>query len=338
MSLPPAPSSPPVTDEPLVRGIRLSKFFTPTSTDGAAVSLIRAVEDASLCVRAGETLGVIGESGSGKTTLGRMTLRLVEPSYGRLLFEGVDITHHNERDLRRLRRRMQMIFQDTPASLNPTLSVAEIVAEPLRIHGLEDDAPSRRERVVELLRGVGLSSRILDRRPRELSSGECQRVGIARALSLRPAFVVCDEPLGALDPADQAQVIDLLVSLQEQHDHGYLFISHDVRMVMHVSHQVAVMYAGRIVERGPALGLWTDGAHPYTRALMSAVPALDPTRRQLRVVLEGDPPSPLGLGSGCAFEPRCPHARPGLCDREAPPLARVGRDASHEVACFRAHD
>jgi oligopeptide/dipeptide ABC transporter ATP-binding protein len=319
-----------------VRGAQLSKFFALRRRGGQRLELIRAVQDASLGVSAGETLGLVGESGSGKTTLGRLLLRLVEPTYGRVIFDGTDITHQNERDLRSLRRRMQIIFQDAPASLNGQLPVSSIVAEPLRIHGIARHPSAERERVAGLLESVGLSPDVMGRYPPQLSSGECQRVGIARALALDPDFIVCDDPLDALDPSEQAQIADLLASLQETRRHAYLFISHDVRMVMHLSHQVAVMYAGRIVEAGPALALARTSAHPYTRALLSAVPVIRAGRRRLRVVLEGDPPSPLHPVDGCAFQPRCPHALPGLCEREPPPLAPLAAGSSHEVACWHA--
>jgi oligopeptide/dipeptide ABC transporter ATP-binding protein len=336
-----APDPPPgavLEDEaPLVHARQLSKLFSLRQGIFGKKCLVRAVEDASLGILAGETVGLVGESSSGKSTLGRLLLRLIEPSHGRVWFDGEDITHLHARDLRPLRRHMQILFQDAPAALDGWLDVAEIIAEPLRIHGACKNASEEREHVLGLLDKVGLSPRFASRRPAELSSGQCQRVSIARALALGPRFIVCDEPMAALDPAEQAQIVELLGSLQQKHRHSYLFISHDVRQVLSISRRVYVMYAGRIVESANQETLRHHARHPYTRALMNAIPEVDPKRRRLRLLLDGEPPSPFRPIDGCAFHPRCPRALPGLCERESPPLVATGPEAGHDLACWHPH-
>ncbi len=328
------PRSPVPADEPdLVRGVHLSKFFSASRGPFAKKTLVRAMDDVTLGIAAGETVGVVGESGSGKTTLGRLLLRLTEPTQGRVYFEGRDISYYHERDLRPLRRHMQILFQDASSSLDLRLSVEEIVAEPLRIHQLTKTHREEQERVRELLGHVELPPELMDRRPHELSSGEAQRVALARALALEPRFLVCDEPMAALDAREQLRLVGLLQELQRAKGYTFLFISHDARLVLHVSQRLIVMYAGRVVESGPAEALRQRARHPYTRALLHAVPEVDPARRRLRVLLDGEPPSPFQPSVGCVFYPRCPQARAGQCDREAPPLVSLG-DATQQVACW----
>jgi peptide/nickel transport system ATP-binding protein len=316
----------------LVRGIALSKFFSLRQGAFGKKLLVRAVQDASIDVLTEQTVGLVGESGSGKTTLGRLLLRLIEPSFGRIIFEGRDITHYHERDLRALRRRMQLLFQDAPASLDPRMAVQDIIAEPLHIHGPARGAADAVRRVQELLDMVGLPRRLLSCRPPELSSGQCQRLCLARALALEPRFIVCDEPIAALDSVEQMAIAELLRELQAQHGISYLFISHDLPLVTELSQRIHVMYAGRIVESADTNAIRTHARHPYTRALLNAVPQPDPRRRRLRLLLEGEPPSPFQPMDGCAFHPRCPRAQPGICEREPPPLIPIA-DA-HEVACW----
>ncbi len=318
----------------LVRGIGLGKFFSSSPGGFGKVRLVRAVQEASIDVGADETVGLVGESGSGKTTLGRLLLRLVEPSFGKVVFDGRDITLLHERDLRPLRRRMQMLFQDAAAALDDRMDVAQIIAEPLKIHRIASGPKDEAERVRGLLQSVGLAPPVIQRRPAELSSGQAQRVNIARALALEPSFLVCDEPVAALDATEQLDVLELLQGLQAARRLALLFISHDLRLVLHASQRVLVMYAGRIVESAASEVLREQARHPYTRALLNAIPELDPKRRRLRLVLEGEPPSPFQPLDGCAFHPRCPRARPGVCDHDPPPLAPPGGDASHEVACW----
>ena len=323
----PAPAPP---EDDVIQGISLGKYFHQRVRAFGKSTLVRAVHEATIGVARAETVGLVGESGSGKTTLGRLLLRLLEPSFGKVVFRGRDVTFLLERDLRPLRRHMQLLFQDAPASLDARLSVGEIVAEPLHIHGLGAD----RARVAELLARVGLPAAYAQRRPAQLSSGQCQRVAIARALALDPMFVVCDEPVASLDVSEQIGIMDLLATLQAERALAYLIISHDLRLVLGSSQRVYVMYAGRIVEGASSRALSNGGRHPYTRALLHAVPEPEPRRRRLRLVLEGEPPSPFQPLLGCAFHPRCPRARAGVCDTDAPPLAPVAADDWHDVACW----
>jgi oligopeptide transport system ATP-binding protein len=267
---------------------------------------LRAVERVDLSIHPGETLGLVGESGCGKSTLGRTLLRLLDPTEGTIRFDGTDITTMGQRELRGMRRQMQMIFQDPYASLNPRMSVGATLAEPLIIHGLAPTATERRRRVDELLDRVGLGADVVNRYPHEFSGGQRQRIGIARALAVSPRFIVCDEPISALDVSIQAQIVNLLADLQEAEQLTYLFISHDLKIVQHIADRIAVMYLGRVVELGPARKVYLQPQHPYTQALLSAVPIPVPGAASHRVVLQGDVPSPLSPPSGCAFHPRCP--------------------------------
>ncbi|HEX2685275.1 MAG TPA: ABC transporter ATP-binding protein [Kofleriaceae bacterium] len=296
---------------------------------------VRAVTEVDLEIRRGETLGLVGESGSGKSTLGRTILRLHEPSAGRIVFDTTELTGLSERELRPLRRRMQMIFQDPYASLNPRMTVGAAIAEPLVIHRLAISASAREARVAELLGKVGLRADAARRYPHEFSGGQRQRIGIARALACQPQFLVCDEPISALDVSIQAQIVNLLEDLQDAEQLTYLFISHDLKIVQHTCDRVAVMYLGRIVELAEAPTLYRTPSHPYTRALLSAVPRIDPKSRRDRILLSGDVPSPIEPPSGCAFHPRCPvKDKPAACSREIPRLRVLQNGA--RAACHVA--
>lgn len=286
------------------------------------VAHVRAVDGVSLRVAAGETLGLVGESGCGKTTVGRSILRLVPVTRGRVVFDGQDVLAARPRELRALRRQMQIVFQDPYASLNPRMSVADIVGEGLAVHGLVRSAAERADRVRELLERVRLDPSYVNRYPHEFSGGQRQRIGIARALSLGPRFLVCDEAVSALDVSIQAQIVNLLMDLGQELGLSYLFVAHDLSVVRHIADRVAVMYLGRVVEEAPTAQLFRAPQHPYTRALLSAVPRADPRRRAERIVLQGDVPSPMAPPSGCAFHTRCPVALE-VCRHEAPP-ERVG--------------
>jgi len=281
-------------------------------------AMVKAVDDVSLAVHEGETLGLVGESGCGKSTLGRTILRLIEPTSGEVIFQGQNLLALSQRGLRDMRRQMQIIFQDPYASLNPRMRVGDIVGEGLEIHKLAK-GKAKRERVMELLHQVGLREDHYDRYPHEFSGGQRQRIGIARALAVSPKFIVCDEPVSSLDVSIQAQIINLLQELQEKMHLTYLFISHDLRVVEHISHRVAIMYLGKIVEIANSETIYRDAKHPYTRALLSAVPMPDISKKKERVVLQGDVPSPVNPPSGCTFHPRCSY-REAICDQTEPPL------------------
>ena len=281
--------------------------------------VVRAVDGVDFSVGRGETLGLVGESGCGKSTTARALLRLIPATGGKAVFDGRDLLALSEADLRGVRRRVQMVFQDPFASLSPRQSVGRTLAEPLDIHGVGDRA-SRRAKVEELLGAVGLSRNVADRFPHEFSGGQRQRIGIARALALDPELIILDEPVSALDISVRAQVVNLLADLQQQRGIGYLFVGHDLALIRHAAHRVAVMYLGRIVEIGPAAALYAHPSHPYTRSLLASSPVPDPTRRRAQAPLQGDPPSPMDIPSGCRFRTRCPYARPECAEGEFPLL------------------
>jgi oligopeptide/dipeptide ABC transporter ATP-binding protein len=294
------------------------------------VGTVHAVDGVSFTVGVGETLGLVGESGCGKSTVARSVLRLVEPTGGSIRLNGLDITHLGKAALRPHRRSMQIIFQDPFASLNPRMTAGDIVGEPLTVHGMAVGR-KKRERVAELFEQVGLRPDQMLNYPHQFSGGQRQRICIARALSLGPSLIVCDEPVSALDVSIQAQVINLLMDLQRKHDFSYLFIAHDLAVVAHISHRIAVMYLGRIVEIAEKTELFANPRHPYTQALLASVPVADPRTKSLKPLIEGDVPSPINPPSGCAFHTRCRYVM-DRCRIETPILAEVA--GQHKVACF----
>jgi oligopeptide/dipeptide ABC transporter ATP-binding protein len=326
----------PETGEVLLDVRNLVKHFTVGGgMFGGRAGVVRAVDGVSFTLKRGETLGLVGESGCGKTTTGRCILQLERPTSGQVMFEGQDLAALSDADVRPFRRRMQVIFQDPYASLNPRMTVGQILAEPLAVHGLVPDRDGRRTRVRELLTRVGLLPQHADRYPHQMSGGQRQRVGIARALAVEPSLIVCDEPVSALDVSIQAQIINLLEDLQAELGLTYLFIAHDLAVVRHISDRVAVMYLGKIAEITDRRELYESPRHPYTKALLAAVPIPDPVLEAERIhsVLMGEVPSPLNPPPGCVFHPRCPIAI-DRCREEVPPLREVA--PGHRAACLLA--
>ena len=316
--------------ETLLEVNNLKKYFPiKGGVFSQTIGYVYAVDDVSFTVDKGETLGLVGESGCGKSTTGRSILRLIEPTDGKIYFEGQDVTALDKNAMRSLRREMQIIFQDPYASLNPRMTVGSIVGEPLEIHKIARGS-EKTERVASLLHKVGLRAEDMRKYPHEFSGGQRQRIGIARAIALNPKLIVCDEPVSALDVSIQAQVINLLEDLQEEFGLSYLFIAHNLNVVEHISDRVAVMYLGQIVELASDIDLYNDPQHPYTEALLSAVPIPDPTVTKKRIILEGDVPSPIDPPSGCHFHTRCMY-KEKICEEEAPEFKHIG--GGHWVAC-----
>lgn len=318
---------------PLLDIRHLKKYFDARSgVFSRDTSVVKAVDDVSFAMNPGEVLGLVGESGSGKTTIGRMILRLIDSTSGEILFNGRDITNASAHELQAFRRETQPIFQDPFASLNPRMRVEELVAEPLAVHKLANTRQQRRERVVELLETVGLSAAHLRRYPHEFSGGQRQRIGIARALAVNPTLIIADEPVSALDVSIQVQVVNLMHELKQQLGLTILFIAHDLALVEYISDRIVAMYLGRVMESAPSGELCRNPKHPYTEALLSAVPVPDPDRERKRIVLKGDVPSPINPPSGCVFRTRCPYAI-GECAQVVPELREVR--PGHFKACIR---
>ncbi|MCS7216747.1 MAG: dipeptide ABC transporter ATP-binding protein [Candidatus Bipolaricaulota bacterium] len=325
----------------LLRVVRLKKYFpVRRGVFRRVVGWVKAVDEVDFFIREGETLGLVGESGCGKTTCARTILRLIEPTSGEVWFRSkqlgreVDVVHADKRTMKLLRREMQIIFQDPYSSLNPRMTVGDIIGEPLVVHRVAK-GKELRARVAELLEAVGLKPEHMRRYPHEFSGGQRQRIGIARALALNPQLVVCDEPVSALDVSIQAQILNLLEDLQEQFGLTYLFVAHDLSVVKHISDRVAVMYLGKIVELAETEELFLRPRHPYTEALLSAVPVPDPDYQAERIILQGDVPSPVNPPKGCRFHPRCSYAKE-ICSREAPELVDLGGE--HYAACHFARE
>jgi len=330
----------PVESKEVLLSVRnlVKRFPVKGGILGREVASVKAVQNVSFDIYKGETLGLVGESGCGKSTLGRTILRLIEPTSGEILFKGQDITQLKHDEMRKLRRNMQIVFQDPYASLNPRMTIEEILGEPLIIHKLANSRDDRRKRIFELLDLVGLRREAIGRYPHEFSGGQRQRVCIARALAVQPEFLVCDEPVSALDVSIQAQIVNLMQDLQKELKLTYLFIAHDLKVVEHISTRVAVMYLGKIAEIAESDELYAHPKHPYTKALLSAIPVPDPTYQKDRVILQGDVPSPLNPPSGCFFHPRCPIAQE-KCSIDYPLLSDVSAwNGLHQAACHYPSD
>lgn len=330
---------PSASSDDVLLDVRDLKTYFPVRKGlfAATTEWVKAVDGVSFRVRRGKTLGLVGESGCGKTTVGRTILRLIPATSGSVSFENVDVFALERAQMRALRRRMQIIFQDPVGSLNPRMTVGNIVGEALTVHGIARGR-ERHRRVAELLERCGLSSSYMNRYPHEFSGGQRQRIGIARALALNPDLIVCDEPVSALDVSIQSQILNLLQDLQQEFGLSYLFIAHNLAVVEHFSDEVAVMYLGKIAEIAPSEAIYRNPKHPYTQALLSAIPDPDPTRRGSRIVLGGEVPSPINPPSGCPFHPRCPLVL-DICRREMPPLVRhLDCEPDHLVACHRADE
>lgn len=303
----------------------LKKYFSTPS------GMLHAVDDVSFTIDRGKTLGIVGESGCGKSTIGRTILRLIEPTSGNVFFDGKDIMELSKEEMRLLRQEMQIIFQDPFSSLDPRMTVAHIIAEPLKLHGIIKNKKEREQRVLELMNTVGLAERLYDSYPHELDGGRRQRIGIARALAMKPKFIVCDEPVSALDVSIQAQILNLMEDIQEKEGLTYIFITHDLSVVNHFADDIAVMYMGRMVEKASAEELFNNPVHPYTKALLSAIPVPDIHTEMNRIVLKGEVTSPIEPKERCRFAPRCPYAKEQCLNNE-PELVEISKD--HWVSCF----
>ena len=322
----------PRSEHPLLTVNNLEQHFTQFGgLFSRQKNVVKAVDGVSFHIDQSETLGLVGESGCGKSTLGRSILRLIEPTKGQVIFAGLDLTRADKTKLRMIRQKMQIIFQDPFASLNPRMTVGNIIEEALIIHKFGKTKGERQDRVMELLGLVGLRTESVTRYPHEFSGGQRQRIGIARALAVNPQFLVCDEPISALDVSIQAQIINLMQDLQYRLGLTYLFIAHDLHVVRHIASRIAVMYLGNIVEIGDAKIIYDQPKHPYTQALLSSVPVPDPTRKSKRILLSGEVPSPINPPPGCKFHPRCPHVKP-ICKEKRPELVSIGD--KQQVACY----
>ena len=309
---------------PLIETVHLKKYFKTNS------GMLHAVDDVNLSVQAGETLGIVGESGCGKSTLGRLILRLLDATSGEVRYNGENILTYNKAQMRQMRKELQIIFQDPYSSLNPRMTVSEIIAEPMRVNGMYQDKTALQKRVSELMDTVGLASRLENAYPHELDGGRRQRIGIARALSVNPKFIVCDEPVSALDVSIQAQILNLMQDLQEQMGLTYIFITHDLSVVNHFADDIAVMYLGQLIEKAPSEQLFDKPTHPYTQALLSAIPVPSLKKKRERIILKGEITSPINPKPGCRFAARCPYAT-DRCRSEEPVLREI--EPNHFVAC-----
>ncbi|MEN9808940.1 MAG: hypothetical protein RLZZ488_507 [Pseudomonadota bacterium] len=322
---------------PLLEVKNLQKYFpVQGGFFGGTVGRVHAVDTISFSVKRGQTLGLVGESGCGKSTLGRTLLRLTEPTSGEILYEGKDLSKATPAEMRALRRDLQIIFQDPFASLNPRMSIREILSEPYEIHGLYPNPEERRAQIINLLKEVGLNPEAADRYPHEFSGGQRQRIGIARALALKPKLIVADEPVSALDVSIQSQILNLMMDLRDKYGLSYIFIAHDLAVIEHISDEIAVMYLGKIVEHTDSDSLYAKPLHPYTRALISSIPEPKVGVKKNRKVLQGDVPSPINPPSGCRFNTRCPYVK-DICRTQEPALRNLGSEAQpHRVACHFA--